>query len=140
MNFIGKVANGYISVSLKAEDAKNAVKTRLDKLGETKTGQKLRSFAGYVKKVANSPVNLVKKHPKAVIATGLVTTVLAGITANVPLAAVGVGLTASGMWARSSNHNSQVKSELAEVKENLNAIKNNIAQTEQPRLDELQTR
>lgn len=57
--------------------------------------------------VLKAPVEFVKKHPKMTIATGMITTVIGSITANVPAIGIGMTLIAAGALAQASNRHAE---------------------------------
>lgn len=103
---ISKALN-YARISSAVDNLKEATKTQYNKFSETKSGKIVLSILNFVKKVANAPTEFVKKHPKAIIATGLITTLIGGITANVPAVAIGMTLVAAGALAQSSNRHAE---------------------------------
>ncbi|WP_393949768.1 hypothetical protein [Kluyvera intermedia] len=103
---ISKTA-AYVRVSSTVDNLKQASKARINQFSESAPGKKVLSLLNYVKKVANAPIELVKKHPKTTIAAGMITTVVGSITANVPAIGIGMTLIAAGALAQASNRHTE---------------------------------
>lgn len=99
--------SAYVKVSTTLDNLKQASKIRLDQFSESTSGKRVQSLLHFVKKIANAPVEFVKKHPKMTIATGMITTVIGSITANVPAIGIGMTLIAAGALAQASNRHAE---------------------------------
>lgn len=99
----------YESITSAAGKLKQATQAQCTKIAESMPGKNAGTVLKFIKKIANTPVELVKKHPKVTIAVGIFTTLVGGITANIPAVAIGVTLLSAGALAQSSNRHAEMK-------------------------------
>lgn len=109
MSISNVMSSGYDRVSAAAANVKHAAEAKCCKLADTTAGKKLSSVMSFVKKVCNTPVTLIKNHPKVTIAAGICTTLIGSVTANIPAIGIGVTLLAAGCLAQSSNRHAEMK-------------------------------
>lgn len=99
----------YEGIRSAANKVKQTTQAQYSKISESMPKEKMGAILKFVKKIANTPVELVKKHPKVTIAVGIFTTLVGGITANIPAVAIGVTLLSAGALAQSSNRHAEMK-------------------------------
>lgn len=120
-NSWNSASSGISSLGKHASDGlnntKKAVGAKYDQFVDTKSGKRVNSFINAVKKVCNVPVQLVKNHPKATIAAGLVVTLIGGVTANLPALGIGISLLAVGVLAQSANRHAQMQDAMANLQQ-----------------------
>lgn len=105
----------YESITSAANKVKQTTKAQYSKIAESMPKEKMGAILKFVKKIANTPVELVKKHPKVTIAAGIFTTLIGGITANIPAVAIGVTLLSAGVLAQSSNRHTEMKAAFTQM-------------------------
>lgn len=109
MGISGIIPHGNNYPSTSTANTGQVAETREAKFSETKAGKKVDSFLKSVKKICNTPVKLVRNHPKITIAAGLVTAVIGCIAVNPPAMGIGFGLLAAGVLAQNANRHAELR-------------------------------